>query len=105
MRGHRALAQAAGQLGKLCGVDQERHTEEPLGGGNVSAGVVRVGDTVCRPAGPHTPAVHALLSYLQTVGFEGAPRPLGIDERGREILSFIEGTVPWPDRFGLLGPP
>ena len=104
MRGHRALAQAAGQLGKLCGVDQERHAEEPLGGGNVSAGVVRVGDTVRRPAGPHTPAVHALLGYLQAVGFEGAPRPLGIDERGREILSFIEGTVPWPDRFGLLGP-
>ena len=39
----------AGQLGKLCGVDRERHAEEPLGGGNVSAGVVRVGDTVRRP--------------------------------------------------------
>ena len=85
-------------------MDRERHAEEPLGGGNVSAGVVRVGDTVRRPAGPHTPAVHALLSYLRAVGFEGAPRPLGIDEHGREILSFIEGTVPWPDRFGLLGP-
>ena len=34
--------------------------EEPLRGGNVSARVVRVGDTVRRPAGPHTPAVHAL---------------------------------------------
>jgi hypothetical protein len=70
----------------------------------VSAGVVRVGDTVRRPAGPHTPAVHALLSYLREAGFEGAPRPLGIDEHGREILSYVEGTVPWPDRFGLLGP-
>jgi hypothetical protein len=66
--------------------------------------VVRVGDTVRRPAGPHTPAVHELLSYLHAVGFAGAPRPLGIDDRGREVLSFIPGTVPWPDRFDLLEP-
>jgi hypothetical protein len=46
--------------------------------------------------------VHALLAYLRATGFEGAPRPLGIDEDGREVLSFISGTVPWPDRFGLL---
>lgn len=78
--------------------------EEPLHGGNASTGVVRVGDTVRRPAGPHTPAVHALLTYLHEVGFEGAPRPLGIDEQGREVLSFIPGTVPWP-RFDLLDAP
>lgn len=35
-------------------------TEIPMGGGNVSSGVVRIGDTVRRPAGPWTPAVHAL---------------------------------------------
>jgi Phosphotransferase enzyme family len=78
--------------------------EEPLLGGNATAGVVRVGDTVRRPAGPQTPAVHALLSHLHAVGFDGAPRPLGIDERGREVLSFLPGTVPWPDRFDLLEP-
>jgi len=27
------------------------------------------------------------------VGFDGAPRLFGIDERGREILSFVEGEV------------
>jgi hypothetical protein len=86
-------------------VDHTSDAEEPLPGGNVSAGVVRVSDTVRRPAGPHTPAVHALLSYLHAAGFAGAPRPLGIDERGREVLSFIPGTVPWPDRFDLLEPP
>lgn len=85
-------------------MDQAHDAEEPLRGGNVSAGVVRVGDTVRRPAGPYTPAVHALLAYLHAVGFEGAPRPLGIDERGREVLSFIPGTVPWPNRFDLLEP-
>jgi hypothetical protein len=92
-----------GRPERLCRVDQ-RGPEEPLVGGNVSAGVVRVGDTVRRPAGPHTAAVHALLSHLHAVGFEGAPRPLGIDERGREVLSFIPGTVPWPEEFGLLEP-
>jgi hypothetical protein len=52
--------------------DRGQPAEEPLSGGNVSQGVVRVGDTVRRPAGPHTPAVHALLSHLHAVGFAGA---------------------------------
>jgi hypothetical protein len=78
--------------------------EIPLAGGNVSAGVVRVGDTVRRPAGPWTPAVHALLAHLRGAGFTGAPRPLGIDGRGREVLEFVPGTTVWPDRFGEVGP-
>jgi hypothetical protein len=71
--------------------------EELLPGGNFGP-VVRVGDTVRRETGPWTPAVHALLRHLEAVGFEGAPRVLGLDERGREILSFVEGEVPydWP---------
>ena len=79
--------------------------EIPLTGGNVSAGVVRAGDTVRRPAGPWTPAVHALLDHLWSAGFRGAPRPLGIDDKGREVLTFIAGEVPWPSRFDLLEPP
>jgi hypothetical protein len=66
--------------------------EERLEGGFVD-GAVRVGDTVRRPAGPWTPAVHALLSYLAARGFTGAPRPLGIDEQGREVLTFLEGET------------
>jgi Phosphotransferase enzyme family len=76
--------------------------EVPLSGGNTSGGVVRVGSTVRRPAGPWTPAVHALLAHLHAVGFHGAPRPHGIDDLGREVLDFVPGTVPWPDRFDLL---
>jgi len=78
--------------------------EIPLHGGNVSAGVVRVGDTVRRPAGPQTPAVHALLDHLHAAGFHGAPRPLGLDEKGREVLTFMPGTVPWPGHFELMEP-
>ena len=64
-------------------------TEEPLPGGNMTGGVVRVGDTVRRPAGPWTPAVHALLNHLHAVGFPGAPRAHGLDDQGREVLDFV----------------
>ena len=53
--------------------------------------IVRVGDTVRRPAGWWTPAVHALLTHLQDVGFAYSPRPRGIDSHGREVLSYIPG--------------
>lgn len=69
-----------------------RVEEVPLEGGNVSSGVVRVGDTVRRPVGEWTPAVHALLRHLEAVGFTGAPLVLGFDDKGREVLTFIEGV-------------
>src|SRR6185312_7047731 len=77
--------------------------EHPLSGGNVTAGVVRVGDTVRRPAGPWTPAVHSLLQHLERKGFTAAPRALGMDAQGREILSFAYGAAAWPwEAFGPL---
>ena len=76
------------------GPDQPAQPEVPLSGGRLTAGVVRVGDTVRRPTGPHSPFVHRLLRHLDAVGFEAAPRLLGVDEQGREVLSFIDGWVP-----------
>jgi Ser/Thr protein kinase RdoA (MazF antagonist) len=38
--------------------------------------------------------VHALLGHLERVGFDGAPRYLGEDEAGREVLGYIDGEVP-----------
>jgi phosphotransferase family enzyme len=67
--------------------------EETLTGGNVGA-MSKVGDTVRRGTGPWTPAVHALLRHLERVGFDGAPRERGKDERGREVLSFVPGETP-----------
>src|SRR5215208_3533307 len=64
--------------------------EEPLAGGGLTP-VARLGDTVRRATGPWTPAVHALLRHLEAVGFAGAPRVLGIDDRGREILTYVPG--------------
>lgn len=67
--------------------------EVRLGGGLVTD-VVRVGDTVRRETGPWSPAVHALLKHLESVGYSAAPRLLGIDPRGREILTYVDGVVP-----------
>lgn len=66
--------------------------EMPLQGGT-TPGVVRVGDTVRRPPHRRSEYVHTLLRHLSAAGFDGAPRVLGIDEHGREILSYIDGTV------------
>ncbi|MBV9876135.1 MAG: phosphotransferase [Verrucomicrobia bacterium] len=55
--------------------------------------VVRIGRTVRRPAHRNTLAVQALLKHLEDIGFDGAPRALGIDEQGREIVSYIDGTA------------
>jgi hypothetical protein len=68
-------------------------SEVPLVGGRGSTGVVRVADTVRRTPGPWTGTVQAFLAHLHARGFAGAPRPLGFDERGREVVEFIEGEV------------
>jgi hypothetical protein len=56
--------------------------------------VVRVGDTVRRPVRPFTATVHAYLRHLRDHGADFVPEPLGDDEQGREVLSFVEGDVP-----------
>jgi len=56
--------------------------------------VVRIGETVRRPQGAHSEFVHALLLHLEDSGFDAAPRFLGVDRQGREVLSYIEGVVP-----------
>ncbi|RMB62515.1 phosphotransferase [Tessaracoccus antarcticus] len=78
--------------------DSDTH-EQPLPGGDVTDGIVRVGDTVRRPVGEHSGLVHRALEHLEAAGFDGAPRFLGTDDQGREVLSFIDGDVagrPWP---------
>lgn len=71
----------------------------PLEGGNLTS-VRRVGVTVRRPTGPWSAAVHGLLRHLEAAGFAGAPRFLGLDSAGDEILDWIPGRTvgppPWP---------
>ena len=71
--------------------------EQPLAGSmDPRYAPVRVGDTVRRPAGSSRAAVRDLLLHLESVGFDGAPRHLGTDELGREVLTWIDGDVPLP---------
>ncbi|MGE6228423.1 phosphotransferase [Paenibacillus chitinolyticus] len=66
--------------------------EELLAGGNVSK-VYRSGNTVRRELKPNSRNIHALLNHLDNKGYDYAPKYLGTDEKGREILSFIEGEA------------
>jgi hypothetical protein len=67
--------------------------EVPLTGGNINPGVVRIGNTVRRAMTDASPAVHKLLLHLEDSGFSGCPRFLGIDEKNREVLTYIDGDT------------
>jgi aminoglycoside phosphotransferase (APT) family kinase protein len=67
---------------------------ELLIGDGVTEGIVRIGDTVRRPLRPFSLTIQAYLAHLRDAGFTGAPLPLGVDEQGREVLSFVPGDVP-----------
>lgn len=71
-------------------------SEISMPGGAVS-GVVRVGNTVRRRPGPYSESkfVHRLLSVFERTGWGGAPRFLGTDVQGREVLTFVAGHVAW----------
>ena len=77
---------------------------EPLIGDGVTQGIVRIGDTVRRPLRPFSRTIQVYLAHLRDAGFTGAPLPLGVDEQGREVLSFVPGDVarwlPPPERAG-----
>jgi hypothetical protein len=73
-----------------CGVSDG----ELLTGDGVTQGIVRIGDTVRRPLRPFSLTVQAYLAHLRDAGFTGAPLPFGVDEQGREVLSFVPGDIP-----------
>lgn len=74
--------------------------EIPLTGGRITQGVVRKGDLVLRPVCANGSFVHDVLLWLERKGVSSAPRFLGIDERGREMLSFLPGQS--PDNIGFF---
>ena len=61
--------------------------------GGTHSEAVRVGRTVRRVGRPWSSSVLDLLQHLWGQGFTGAPRSLGFDEQGREVLTFVEGSV------------
>jgi hypothetical protein len=67
--------------------------EIQLGGGAMTEGVVRVGDTVRRPPRYVAQLMRDMLVHLERAGFDAAPRWLGFDEQGRDVLSWIDGET------------
>ncbi len=63
-----------------------------LPGGRVG-GAVRIGDTVRRPTGVWTPAVHALIRHVSAAGVASVPDLLGFDAGGREVYRFVPGQT------------
>jgi hypothetical protein len=82
--------------------------EVELPRGDVTDGLVRVAGTVRRPPTPASEYVAAYLRHLQAMGFDGAPRYLGRDAQGRDVLSYLDGDVPgdpvdpWAATDGVL---
>jgi hypothetical protein len=67
--------------------------EVPLGGARSTDGVVRVGDTVRRPPKHSSQLMRDVLVHLEDIGFDAAPRWLGLDRKGRDVLTFLEGDT------------
>ena len=67
--------------------------EIELAGGRITPGVVRIGDTVRRPRNQRSDWINRLLTRLEDLGYQHTPRFRGIDDQGRDILTFIPGTT------------
>jgi Ser/Thr protein kinase RdoA (MazF antagonist) len=74
-------------------LDSSDGPELALPSGDVTEGVVRIGDTVRRPHQPQSLAVADYLDHLHRVGFAGSPRYLGRDSKGRDVLDYLTGAV------------
>ncbi|MGL3200236.1 MULTISPECIES: phosphotransferase [Curtobacterium] len=66
--------------------------EVPLAGGNASASVVRVGDTVRKPALPSTSSVSRFTAHLRSQGVD-VPSAHGFDDYGRQVLEYVPGDL------------
>jgi tRNA A-37 threonylcarbamoyl transferase component Bud32 len=71
--------------------------EVGLPGGYVT-GPVRLGNTVRRRHGARAEFVHRLLQLFEGADWPGAPRFLGFDADGREMLSYVGGHAAWEAR-------
>jgi hypothetical protein len=78
--------------------EQRESGARPLDGAGIEAGrVIRDQSSVSRPGGDWSPSVQRVLAALVDSGMSEVPIPLGIDDDGREMLSFIEGEDQgWP---------
>jgi hypothetical protein len=85
------MSERVEELGVTSPTDDSINSMEVKLVGQTNQGVVRIGKTVHRKTEPWSPAVHELLRHLESVNFKYSPRLLGLDEQGREVLSYFDG--------------
>ena len=73
--------------------------EIKLTGGRSTESVVKIGNHVHRTMNSNAPFIHKLLQHLEKSNFPFSPKFIGIDEQGREVLSFIKGAIPLGEFF------
>jgi thiamine kinase-like enzyme len=66
--------------------------ERELTGGNTSS-VTTNGSVVFKDRKPQSVTTQRLLQHLQNKGITFCPKPLGFDNKGREMLSFMRGNT------------
>jgi hypothetical protein len=84
------VCEVDGDAGSMSHADGPAAGEEILESGALNR-VWRVGETVRRSRGPWSDTIAALLHHLERKGFTSAPRHLGVDKLGRDILSVVPG--------------
>jgi len=70
------------------------NSEVVLGGGRTTPSIVRIGNTVRRPAKRYSEYTYQVLRFLERKDFRYSERYLGKDEEGRDIFAYVEGFVP-----------
>jgi thiamine kinase-like enzyme len=71
----------------------DTNTETPLTGGRSTQQVTKISNTVHRTLNPNSTFIHNVLKLLEEKDYPYSPRFLGVDEQGREILTFIDGDI------------
>jgi thiamine kinase-like enzyme len=61
-----------------------------LSGGNLTS-IYKKNETVLREQKPWSSTIHRVLLHLEKVGHTNSPRFIGIDDSGKEVLSFVPG--------------
>lgn len=67
--------------------------EIKLTGGRSTDQVVRIGNQVHRTMSSNSTLIHDLLIHLEKFNFPYSPKFLGVDQKGREILSYLPGKI------------
>jgi len=67
------------------------HEEIPFTSGESNQKVVKVGDTVRKEPSENSELVREVMAVLSNNNFQYSPKYLGIDQKGREIMTYIEG--------------